>query len=58
MSRTLSNYLEREVLRRLQCDIRRSVARHSTTKSHAQSGTAPDEAVICSSEHTLERCVH
>ena len=43
---TLTQYQEREVLRTLQRDIRRSVARLATTRSHAQSCTAPGEAIV------------
>ncbi len=57
LGRTLTAYQEREVLRRLQSDIRHSVARHSTTKSHAPSRVAPNEAIACSNDHTLKRCV-
>jgi hypothetical protein len=41
----LSQYQEREVLRALQRDIRRSVARHSTARRHAQSRT--DGSLLC-----------
>jgi len=50
----LTPYQERDVLRPLMRDIRRSVARHSTTKSHAPSRVAPDEAIACSNEHPLK----